>query len=107
MNSVRDRILNCLKDVKGTGKFVSAHNVPFVFPGLEVEGIGELAYPINELQAKALISVAHKAPFGKGSQTILDNAVRSAWEINAEKLKFRGKQWEKFKDKMLTTIKTD
>ena len=107
MKNLKQKILSCLKDVKGAGKFVTAHSVPFVFPGLEVEGIGELAYPINELQAKALISMAHKAPFGKGSQTILDNAVRSAWEINREQLRFRGDQWEKFRDKMLAAIKSD
>lgn len=46
----------------------------FVFPGIEAAGAGKMAYPtINEAQAKALIQVAHKAPFGKGSETIVDN----------------------------------
>ncbi|MGI8635542.1 MAG: hypothetical protein ACR2KZ_09090, partial [Segetibacter sp.] len=93
MNNIKEKILNCLKDVKGSGKFVTAHTLPFLFPGLKVEGIGELSYPINEVQAKALISMAHKAPFGKGSQTVLDNNVRSAWEVDADKLTFHGKQW--------------
>jgi hypothetical protein len=74
---------------------------------LEIEGVGELSYPINELQAKALISIADKAPFGKGSQTVLDNNVRSAWEINADMLTFRGKEWERFLNKILGSIKPE
>ncbi|MBL0026305.1 MAG: hypothetical protein IPO98_15525 [Saprospiraceae bacterium] len=50
--------------------------------------MGELAYPINEIQAHALISVAHKAPFGKGHETLIDPTVRSAWEINDSQLIF-------------------
>ena len=54
MNNINEKILNCLKDVKGSGKFVTAHSVPFLFPGLVIEDIGEISYPINEVQAKAL-----------------------------------------------------
>lgn len=107
MNNIKEKILNCLKDVKGSGKFLTADTVPFLFPGLQIEGIGELSYPINDVQAKALISIAHKAPFGKGNETVLDNNVRSAWEINADKLTFHGKQWTTFLDKILGDIKPE
>ncbi len=107
MTNIKQAFLNCLNDVKGSGKFVTTRSAPFLFPGLEIAGIGELAYPINEVQAKALIGVAHKAPFGRGSETVLDNKVRSVWEINADKLIFRGKQWADFMEKILTKIKPD
>src|SRR5665213_1148868 len=107
MNHLKEDILNCLKDLKGSGKFISVHTMEFQFPGLEVKGLGEIAYPINEAQAKALIQTAHKAPFGKGSETIVDNNVRSAWEIDADKLTFNGNRWAKFLDKILSNIKPD
>lgn len=107
MNDFNKRILDCLNNIKGSGSFVSSRTTAFVFPGLEVDKIGELSYPINELQAKALISQAHKAPFGKGSQTIIDNKVRSVWEIDASMLKFKGNQWPIFLDRVLTAIKPD
>ena len=75
MQQLKDNILTCLQDLKGSGKFTSIHTADFLFPGLEVEGVGEIAYPINKPQARALIQAAHKAPFGKGSQTIIDNNV--------------------------------
>jgi hypothetical protein len=107
MSDFNKRILDCLNNIKGSGSFVSSRTATFVFPGLEVDKIGELSYPINELQAKALINQAHKAPFGKGSQTIVDNKVRSAWEIDASMLKFKGNQWSTFLDSVLTAIKQD
>jgi len=100
-------ILDCLNNIKGNGSFVSSHKATFVFPGIEVEGVGELSYPINEWQAKALIQQAHKAPFGKGSQTVFDDTVRRAWEIDSSMLKFKGNQWPKFLNKALDMIKPD
>ena len=55
MNDINEKILNCLKDVKGSGKFVTAHSVPFLFPGLVIDDIGEISYPINEIQAFVLL----------------------------------------------------
>ena len=55
MNPLKKEISDCLNAVKGSGKFVSINATKFVFPGLTVEGAGEIAFPINEMQAKALI----------------------------------------------------
>ncbi len=107
MDHLKENILSCLKDLKGSGKFISVQTTQFLFPGLEVDSVGEIAYPINEVQAKALIQAAHKAPFGKGSETILDDNVRSAWEIDAAKLIFKGNRWTKFIDKIVHNIKPD
>jgi hypothetical protein len=107
MDHLKENILNCLKDLKGSGKFISVQTTEFLFPGLKVDNVDEIAYPINEAQAKALIQAAHKAPFGKGSETILDNNVRSAWEIDAAKLTFNGNRWAAFIDKILRNIKPD
>jgi hypothetical protein len=107
MDNLKKNILNCLNDLKGGGKFISVQTTKFVFPGLEVHGVGEIAYPINEVQAKALIQVAHKAPFGKGSETIVDSNVRSAWEIDADRLTFNGSRWAGLLDKILKIIKPE
>jgi len=107
MNHLKENILNCLKDLKGSGKFISVQTAEFLFPGLEVGDVGEITYPINEVQAKALIQSAHKAPFGKGSETFLDNNVRSAWEIDVDKLTFNGSRWAGFLDKIVSNIKPD
>lgn len=107
MQQLKERIFNCLSTLKGSGKFASVHTSDFLFPGLEVETVGEVSYPVNTLQAKALIAAAQKAPFGKGSETILDNTVRSAWEIDAHRLRFNNPAWSKFLDKAIHRVKND
>ncbi len=103
----KTEILNLLNDIKGGGSFVSHHVAAFQFPGLKVDKVGEISYPINEAQAKSLIKTARKAPFGKGSKTIVDANVRSAWEIDAVDLEFNGDGWSRFLNKALDAIKPD
>lgn len=107
MSNFKAKILELLNEIKGSGSFVSHQVMGFQFPGLEVDKVGEISYPINEKQAKTLIKKARKAPFGKGSKTIVDPNVRSAWEIDAADLKFTGIGWNGFLNKVLDRIKPD
>ena len=107
MQAIKAAILACLKDFKGSGKFVSAHIADFVFPGLVVEGLGEIAFPVNEAAANTLISVAKRAPFGKGRKTIIDSTVRNTWEIDADSLSFSNPRWSVFLDEVIRNIKPD
>lgn len=107
MNKFKEDVLSCLRGLKGSGRFVSMKTMEFVFPGLKVVGVGEIAYPINDTQAKALIPAAHKAPFGKGGETIVDGNIRSGWEIDAGKLSFHGSQWTHFIRKVIDRLKPD
>jgi predicted 2-oxoglutarate/Fe(II)-dependent dioxygenase YbiX len=105
MSNFKKQILGVLNEIKGGGSFVSSDIKPFLFPGLEIQGIDEIGFPINPLQIKEIIKVAHKAPFGKGSQTVLDSTVRSAWEIDADKISFKNKDWEVFIANIVEQIK--
>lgn len=107
MNDLKKEVLEILLQVKGSGKYVSTHINDFMFPDLEINTIGELSFPVNEMLAKSLITIAHKAPFGLGHETVIDNQVRSAWEIDAKQLNFKSKQWEKFMSKVITKTKVD
>ncbi|MGB4960057.1 MAG: 2OG-Fe(II) oxygenase, partial [Saprospiraceae bacterium] len=106
-NQLKKEIIQCLKGIKGGGTFCSQGSRDFIFPQLSIEGLGELAYPINEIQARALISVAHKAPFGKGHETLIDPTVRSAWEINDSQLIFEGTGWSDMIKGILKGVKKD
>ena len=105
--NLKNEIIQCLNSIKGGGTFCTDGVKKFVFPHLRIHGLGELAYPINELQARALISFAHKAPYGKGHDTILDPTVRSAWEIDGSQLKFDGQVWFELMDKILKNVQKD
>ena len=107
MEDFKEKFLDVLEQIKGNGSFVSNHIESFVFPGLNILGVGEISFPVNTTQIKEMIAVAHKAPFGKGSETVLDATVRSAWEIDVHKISFSNKAWWKVISGIVAKIKPD
>lgn len=107
MDNFKTEVIDFLRQVKGSGKYVISLIHDFVFPDLEVNKIGELSYPINEKQAKSLIEIAHKAPFGMGHETVVDDKIRSAWEIDSHEISFKSENWTKFLQKVVSKIKKD
>ena len=101
------QILAVLNEIKGNGSFVCHGVQSFLFPGMQIRNADEIGFPINTVQIKELIKAAHKAPFGKGSKTVLDATVRSAWEIDASDIKFNSKDWGKFVAGIVEQIKPD
>ena len=76
MADFKEQLLGIMSEIKGSGSFVFTDTKPFLFPGLNIRGLEEISFPINPTQIKEMINVAHKAPFGKGSKTIIDTKVR-------------------------------
>ncbi len=104
MNKIEEDILDFLNDIENTGEFVAKGTKDLMAIGLEIKGFGELALPITPLQAQNIIQIAQKAPFGKGSKTILDDKVRKAWEIDAKNISFKNKKWSQTLDDILGDV---
>ncbi|KAI9625867.1 hypothetical protein H4Q26_016115 [Puccinia striiformis f. sp. tritici PST-130] len=62
--------------------------------GLHVDGVGNIALPLREGQLRQLIAQSHQAPFGRRSQTVIDESVRKTWEINRNQLRFLNPAWQ-------------
>jgi hypothetical protein len=99
------KILKILSNLKGNGSYVCSGIRDFILPSIEIKGQDELSFPINKMQIEALIKIAHKAPFGMGSETVLDTNVRSAWEIDASQIQFNNSNWEKLLKSILVETK--
>ena len=54
--------LSAFSQITGTGSFHSTGAAPFFFPGLQVKGLGEVAFPLQASQAKEIIAIAETAP---------------------------------------------
>ena len=106
MNKTEEKLVKALQEIKGSSAFVASGEHEFVLPGLKIRGLGELGFPLNEIQIKALIGVAEKAPFGKGLETVTDTNVRSAWQIDAEELTFKSLEWSKFLKNIVKEVKS-
>ncbi len=87
--------------------FFSTKSHPFFIPHLFINGIGEVPLPLVDIYAEKIKKMAIQAPFGKGSQTIVDTSVRNTWEIDASEITLKSDKWDKFLQSCIHTIKTD
>ena len=62
-------------------------------PRLSIEGLGPFGLPLSETDAKRVIGFASQAPFGQGSETVVNKEVRDTWEIDAARVKFENPVW--------------
>ncbi|KAK2047855.1 2OG-Fe(II) oxygenase superfamily protein [Colletotrichum somersetense] len=86
-------LLDALDDVQTQGSFASFHPLRRVDPDLFVHDVGPIVLPLQEPQIRQVIDKAIQAPFGKGSQTIVDTVVRNTWELDPKHFELRGPRW--------------
>jgi len=92
--SLQQQLLKVIETVDHSGKFYSTGELPTTHPGLIIEGIGLVGLPLDKRQALALKKKARQAPYGKGTQTVVDTKVRRVWEIDSEEVLFGNAQWK-------------
>ncbi|KAF4985664.1 hypothetical protein FGRMN_11132 [Fusarium graminum] len=90
----KEDLLDAITDIRSTGTFASSSSIsrPAVLP-IHVNGVGEIALPLGEYQARQLIAQAHQAPYGKGSDTLVDTTVRNTWELNPSQFNIESPPW--------------
>jgi predicted 2-oxoglutarate/Fe(II)-dependent dioxygenase YbiX len=86
-------LADTLAAVQRPGGFHCAGSFDIHPPRLEVERVGTIALPLLPAQAEALIAVAEQAPYGRGTETLVDTAVRRTWQIDAARVRLRGQRW--------------
>jgi hypothetical protein len=77
--------------------FFAEGNIGEVNPGLRVEGLGNIGMPISTHDVERIISRSRQAPFGKGSDTIVDTSVRKTWEIDGSQIQLTHPKWHQIK----------
>jgi hypothetical protein len=107
MENIKNKIIEHIKTIQGNGSFETSEIKKMIVPGIRITGVGEIGIPLSPLQVREIIDVAKKAPFGKGSQTITDTTVRSAWEVNADQISFHNEDWQPFMKKIITKVQED
>jgi hypothetical protein len=79
----RGRLWGALRAASGAsgGAFACSGQLEGSWPEVEVDGVGRLALPLSEEQARALAAVAQQAPYGLGTQTLVDPGVRRTLQV--------------------------
>jgi len=55
-----------------------------------------IGFPLSDRDAKLIEAAATQAPFGKGTETVVDTTVRDTFEINPDKFSFTNPAWPDF-----------
>jgi hypothetical protein len=88
-------LFDALSTVKRPGDYYAQGALTAPIPRIDVDGLGTLSFPLQEFQAEKLIALAERAPYGRGSKTILDTTVRSTWQLSPERFQIQDTHWEK------------
>jgi hypothetical protein len=85
-SSWKDELLDALQGALPPGTFacfgrLDDQPLPFLCPEIAVEGVGRLGLPLAAEQAGALSAAAEQAPYGRGTDTLVDTAVRDALQV--------------------------
>ncbi|HYN79736.1 MAG TPA: 2OG-Fe(II) oxygenase, partial [Lamprocystis sp. (in: g-proteobacteria)] len=93
MPDLAQSLADTLAKVQRPGGFHVAGSFDIHPPRLEVAGVGPIALPLLPVQAEALLGVCEQAPYGRGSETLVDTAVRRTWQVDAARVALTGRRW--------------
>lgn len=94
MFAIATALADHLASVQSPGGFFVAGTFNIHPPRLEVEGVGLIALPLLAGQAEQIVGMAEQAPYGRGSETLVDTAVRRTWQVDAARVHIGGRGWE-------------
>ena len=105
---MRDALYNHISGICSMGSFATFGIIQsFVIPGVTIDPFGIARLPLSAEDARGLIQTSRKAPFGKGTETIIDESVRKTWEIDATKVHFHNKRWQGCLDKIVERVASE
>ena len=93
MSSITTDLAEILSTIQRPGNFYTAGTIETFAPQLQVEGIGPIALPLLPVQVEQLVAVSEQAPYGRGEETLVNPNVRRTWQINADKIRIKGRHW--------------
>ena len=103
----RDGVLEILESIDSPGAFAAGGSCDgrLTMPGLEVDGIGTIGLPLSETQARVLAARFDQAPFGRGSETLVDKTVRNTWQLSPGHFKLTNPQWTSQMNQVVSNVR--
>ena len=89
----RGKLLKALGQVDRPRAVCTSRDLPLTMPGLEVDRVGAIRLPLDGAQARKLIKQCSQAPYGKGTETLVDTDVRRVWELDPARFKLKNPKW--------------
>ena len=89
-------IVGTMKSVTRPGSFVTGGECSMPLPGLSIHGLSDpavLGLPLCGSQATAVKDACTLAPYGKGTETLVDTTVQRTWQLNPDQFTIRNSKW--------------
>lgn len=94
-----------LERVERPGSFAVSGSFDMHPPRLEIEGLGPIALPLMPEQAARLVAIAEQAPYGRGTETLVDPRVRRTWQLDATRVRLTGRHWSEDLAKVVESVR--
>ena len=99
---IKESLEQVFSDIKHSGSFLTSASLKGgINPGLEVSGAGPISLPLSAEAAKKIIQASHVSPYGKGSETLINESVRKTWELNTDQFSLRNPEWSSQLEELL------
>jgi 2OG-Fe(II) oxygenase superfamily len=82
-----ERLSRAIGQATRSAKFCVLGCLPVADPGIEVDGLGTIALPLKPTTVKKLVASCQVAPYGKGTQTLVNTKVRNTFELDPKQFR--------------------
>jgi 2OG-Fe(II) oxygenase superfamily len=104
---VKQELSRALDRIDRPGLFCVSGCVPAILPGLEVKNLGPVGLPLTATQAEELKKRCEQAPYGKGTETLVDTNVRRVWHLTPDHFSLTNPDWAQFLKETVRTVKQE
>lgn len=92
---LKQQLLFTLDTIQSSGSFLAGEaSLGLALPGLDIPGVGNIRLPISADDAKAIIQCCDRSPYGKGSETLVDESVRKTWQLDPGQFSLQNPHWQ-------------
>lgn len=93
---IKEDLLTALDGIQSSGDFVATGELEPLDPQIKVQDVGAIILPLQESQARQMIEHAQQAPYGRGSETLVDISVRNTLELNPDQFELGNPGWNDY-----------
>lgn len=97
-------LLTTLNKLESPGTFSAHGTMQSLLPGLFIDSIGEISFPLRPEQAEQIMAECEQAPYGFKEETIIDTNVRNVWQLSPSSLQFQNPDWQAALKQICTNI---
>lgn len=105
--SISQKLIQALNKINRPGSFCVQGSTPAILPGLEVKNLGPIGLPLTIKQANELQEQCEQAPYGKGTETLVDPEVRRVWRLPPNRFTLANPDWGEFVNELVGNVQKE